>query len=119
MVIEIGNNQIVNWIGDNMITQEYLDVLAEEMKSNYINTMNKDNLGNYNVTFDINKKYIRIVTNSYNTRSCGGFIVKEEGKFPVGTLLKSAGWAAPATNFGRGNIFNVADIKKVKWTGIS
>ena len=59
MVIEIGNNQIVNWIGDNMITQEYLDVLAEEMKSNYINTMNKDNLGNYNVTF-INKKYIRI-----------------------------------------------------------
>lgn len=58
------------------------------------------------------KKYIKIITRN----SVWGFVVKEaEGKFNRGDVLKAAGWAAPAKNFARGNVF--AGMKSPRWTG--
>ncbi len=58
------------------------------------------------------KKYIKIITGG----SVWGFVVKEaEGRFNRGDVLKAAGWATPAKNFARGNVF--AEMKSPRWTG--
>ena len=45
--------------------------------------------------------------------------VKANGKFVFGDILKAASYAAPAKNFIRGNILDVASYeKRVRWTGI-
>ena len=67
--------------------------------------------------FEINsgRKYIKIIRNDGNQRSVWGFIVKQDfGKFLAGDILKPAGWAAPATNAARGNIFSEYTVR---WTG--
>ena len=61
-------------------------------------------------------KYIKIIRNDGNQRSVWGFIVKTESdrKFLKGDILMAAGWAAPARNKPRGNLFTGYDIS---WTG--
>lgn len=59
------------------------------------------------------RKYTKILSN----RSVWGFIVNTENdnKFQFGDILKAAGWATPARNAARGNIYN--DEYHVNWTG--
>lgn len=58
-------------------------------------------------------KYIKVVSD-------GGVhsfvVIKADGKFAVGDILKAASWAAPARNFKRGNILT-GDWKSITWTG--
>lgn len=58
-------------------------------------------------------KYIKVI----HENSVWGFIVNTESdsKFKYGDILKAAGWAAPARNKARGNIFE--DLSWVQWTG--
>ena len=59
------------------------------------------------------KKYIKILTKN----SAHSFIVKEDGpKFRKGDILKAASWAAPATNFARGNILT-KEYRNIRWCG--
>lgn len=65
------------------------------------------------IRIDEGSKYYKIVCNN----SVHSFIVKKDsGKFKRGDILKAAGWAAPATNFHRGNILE-GDLSRVRWTG--
>jgi len=57
------------------------------------------------------KKYYKVI----GLRSVHSFIVKQDdAKFRKGDILKAASWAAPATNFARGNILEDFEIR---WTG--
>ena len=61
-------------------------------------------------------KFLKVVKeNSVHSFIC----VKAHDKFVVGDILKAASYAAPAKNFIRGNILDVASYEnRVRWTGI-
>jgi len=75
----------------------------------------KDQLDNFmeSLEFNSGSKYIKVIREN----SVWGFIVNTENdaKFKYGDILKPAGWAAPARNKARGNIFE--DLSWVQWTG--
>jgi hypothetical protein len=60
-------------------------------------------------------KFLKVVKgNSVHSFVC----VKAHDKFVVGDILKAASYAAPAKNFIRGNILDVASYEnRVTWTG--
>ncbi len=71
------------------------------------------------LTYKKGRNYIKIIN-----RGAGGqqhvhsFIVLKPTKgFEIGDILKAAGWKAPATNFKRGNIFDLQSIAAIGWTG--
>ena len=67
-----------------------------------------------------NRRYWKITgTNGSGSQvSVKGFIVKAgDKKFREGDMLKPAGWAAPARNFARGNVFEEKGFRCVRWTG--
>jgi hypothetical protein len=57
-------------------------------------------------------KYIKVVSNN----SAHSFIVKKDGKFKQGDILKANSWKAPATNFVRGNVLT-KEYGTIAWTG--
>ena len=99
--------------------------LMDTIRADYLNWMTK--YGNsaltatgekmvteFNDTLSVEygRKYIKIVSRG----SVWGFIVATEGdKFPRGTILKAAGWSAPARNHSRGNVLQGGYT--IQWTG--
>lgn len=58
-------------------------------------------------------KYLKVVAGG----SAHSFIMlKSDGKFREGDILKAASWAAPARNFARGNILD-GNFGQTSWTG--
>lgn len=109
-----------------------IDFLVENIKSEYLtytlrgkrltndvdieglSVVNRNMIADFNAGLSVRKgrKYIKIISNN----SVWGFIVAGDGgKFPKGTILKAAGWNAPATNHSRGNVLTGG--YKVEWTG--
>ena len=68
------------------------------------------------------RKYYKVTVKRVNSdcskwirHEAHSFIVKQDdAKFSKGDILKAASWAAPATNFARGNILEDFEIR---WTG--
>jgi hypothetical protein len=118
---------------------EALENLVEAMKADYIDWMTRCDLARGNTELsDISanmiadkdyvitegRNYYKIVSVDRSQRMCAGFVCKvanEKKGFEVGDLLMSAGWSAPATNFARGNVFDLetaVNRGNVRWTGI-
>jgi hypothetical protein len=79
--------------------------------------VNKRMIAEFNAQlgFKEGNKYIKVTKN--NGGSVWGFIVATDNdkKFAKGTILKAAGWAAPARNHSRGNILEGG--YNICWTG--
>ena len=103
--------------------------LAAALKAEYdqfCSEMEYTHSTQYDVSFEEGSKFARIVV-ADPSRSTRGFVALVDGvfknkkPFTAGTLLKAAGWKAPALNFARGSIFTLDDpetLKHVRWTGI-
>jgi len=80
---------------------------AQERLDNFMETLE----------FSSGSKYIKVIKDDGNQRTVWGFIVNTETdkKFKYGDILMAAGWAAPARNKARGNVFS--DLSWVQWTG--
>lgn len=70
------------------------------------------------LSIETGSKYIKVCTGREGRgRSVHSFILmKDDGKFKAGDILKPASWSAPARNFARGNIF-IGNFAQVTWTG--
>ena len=70
------------------------------------------------VTFERGRKFIKVVTVSYGSKSAHSFIcIVPDGKFQFGDILKAASWAQPAKNFARGNVLDPKSYAHHSWTG--
>jgi hypothetical protein len=116
-------------------TNELLVAMEQDLKSWYLRSEYCDSLEyadkrmeGVNYTFEEGRNYIKLVKTekAHNISSVVGFIVKKSPKaidnktnkpFQVGDMLMAAGWNKPATNFARGNVFNLNPYA-VRWTGI-
>jgi hypothetical protein len=114
------------------IAQSDLDAYIAKAKQDYADWMLRPTqkgsdehiqamIAEFDITYEVGSTYIKVIeSRNGQSRSVHSFIVNKAGKkFPVGTILKAASWKAPATNFGRGNIADVASYKnRLQWTGI-
>ena len=113
-----------------------LEDLMDFMKANYKEWADRGDSDKYDGTntrkkmyeefcdsleYSIGKKYIKILRREgdYHSSTCGFVVnVENDKKFNYGDLLMAAGWAGPARNFARGNIFEDNGFERVRWTGI-
>ena len=99
----------------------YLDALCNAFNTRYTGSADKEWIEESNANFKarlsytIGKTYIKVISD----RAAHSFVVLVDGpKFKKGDILKAASWAAPAKNFARGNVYNVASyFETVSWTG--
>ena len=98
--------------GDNMknlneLCNELCETLTESMHTRW-----KHTIGQTYFSYKVGQKYIKIISNDNDglNTSVWGFINKSNPNFEEGDILKAAGWATPALNKARGNLFNL-DIK--------
>lgn len=71
------------------------------------------------LTFKKGRNYIKIISSrNGGNKTVHSFIVLKPTKgYEIGDILKAAGWNAPATNFKRGNVFELASLPAIRWTG--
>ena len=117
-------------IGDNMKLSELVNEVNQEQDLMYLvndlceritkatHERWKHTRETTTTTYKVGQKYIKIITcDNGNDRSVWGFINKKEWQkgmtgitFKEGDILKAAGWATPALNAPRGNLFDGYDI---------
>ena len=104
---------------------EAIQTLLENIKEDYLRwtsrnytreltDINKSMIADFNegLHYEEGRKYIKVISNN----SVWGFIMTaDDKKFKAGDIPKAAGWAAPARNAARGNIFD--DQYTSQWTG--
>lgn len=93
----------------------YKDAIVADY-AKFIKDMEYTSLDKFGVEFEEGSKYVKIIKISAGgSRSVHSFVEKS-----TGDILKAASWKAPARNFTRGNVFDVATYaKRVQWTGIA
>lgn len=110
--------------------KDHINALLEAIKDDYVNwtsrngtkelnQINKDMIAEFcdNLTYQVGKKYIKVIKGAYGSQSVWGFIVNVDNdkKFRKGDILKAASWATPARNHARGNILD--GQYSIQWTG--
>jgi hypothetical protein len=105
-------NEAINNLVKNINEDYYRWTLA--CAKGELSDHNKEMIENFAEGIEIveGRKYVKVIQN----RSAWGFIVAtdDDKKFKKGDILMAAGWAKPARNKARGNIFEEYSIA---WTG--
>ena len=108
-----------------------MDDLLDHMRENYVKWSRSGPDGSTDIktemeeeyadglVYEYGSKYIKVISGKRNQSSVCLFVVNtdRDKKFRFGDILKPAGWAAPARNFARGNIFEENGFDRVQWTG--
>ena len=108
-----------------------MDDLLDHMRENYVNWSRSGPDGSTDIktemeeeyadglVYEYGSKYIKVISGKRNQNSVCLFVVNtdRDKKFRFGDILKPAGWAAPARNFARGNVFEEDGFNRVQWTG--
>jgi len=103
---------------------EFLEDYMDHIKTDYImwfgsrapTDIARDMIDKFraSVGYEVGPKYIKVITGG----SVHSFIVNKAGKFPLGAVLKSASYKAPATNFVRANLLDRNTwTNRIRWTG--
>ena len=71
-------------------------------------------LQNYGVTYKAGRKFVKIIITDGNggNRSVWGFINLTHERFMEGDVLLAQGWAGPALNKPRGNLYKGFEINR-------
>ena len=125
MIKEKGENmkvsELVNEVNQEQELLQLCDKLVADLQSEHLRQY--PTLTEYSYEYKVSRKYIKIITNSGNQRSVWGFINKAEWTkssgitFKCGDVLMSAGWATPALNAPRGNLFKGYQITGMRKYG--
>ena len=108
-----------------------MDDLLDHMRENYVKWSRSGPDGSTDIktemeedyadglVYEYGSKYIKVISGKRNQNSVCLFVVNtdRDKKFRFGDILKPAGWAAPARNFARGNVFEEDGFNRVQWTG--
>lgn len=97
----------VKWGGNRFSGDSTRDEIRENMNRDFCE----------NLTYEVGRKYIKIVKGDGGSCSVWGFVVvtDTDKKFRKGDILKAASWNAPARNHARGNIIDGG--YSIRWTG--
>ena len=79
--------------------------------------IHQEMINNFVVYSEEGNKYIKVVIKAGQFISVHSFVVKQNGKFKEGDILKAASWKSPATNYIRGNINSNTGYHAIKWMG--
>lgn len=102
----------------DMAIMDYADHLIASY-NNRNGATDANSVGKFNIEFKRGSKFLKVISVNHGSHSAHSFIcVKPDGKFKYGDILKSAGWAAPAKNFARGNVLETDSYKNLSWTGV-
>lgn len=66
--------------------------------------------------YEIGSKYVHVIMEDNQRSSHSWIVIKEDKKFKLGDILKSASWKAPARNFARGNVVE-GNFQHIRWCG--
>lgn len=71
------------------------------------------------LSFKKGRNYIKIISsrNGGNKTVHSFVVIKPTKGYEIGDILMAASWAAPATNFKRGNVFELWSLPAIRWTG--
>ena len=95
---------------------DWTTICAKRNNDGKLSDINRKMIAEFdeNIDYKVGTKYIKVLNRK---GSVWGFVVNTDNdkKFKKGDILKAAGWATPARNFARGNVF--AGGYMVNWTG--
>ena len=94
-----------------------LDAGIQEYLNHIRNDYAKNGWNNKMFYYEIGRKYVHVIMEDNQRSSHSWIVMKEDKKFKLGDILKSATWRGPARNFARGNVLT-GDFKSIRWCGI-
>ena len=104
-------SQLVNEVNTEQELLQLCDKLCADLLAEHLKQY--PTLTEYNYFYEVNRKYIKVITDSGNQHSVWGFINRKEWTkgnagitFKEGDVLMSAGWSKQALNAQRGNLFD-------------
>ena len=102
-------SDLVNEVNQEQDLMYLVNELCETL-TDAMHTRWKHTIGKTYFSYKVGPKYIKIISNDNDglNTSVWGFINKSNPNFEEGDILKAAGWATPALNAPRGNLFDIS-----------